>query len=46
MRSFSIDAHDGLFSGMLTVMIRDTKMLDNLMKKLKTVKGVKNVSRG
>ena len=45
MRSFSITANDGLFSGMLTVMVADTKMLDNLIKKLKTVKGVKNVSR-
>ena len=46
MRSFSIDANDGLFSGLLTVMVTDTKTLENLIKKLKTVKGVKNVSRG
>lgn len=45
IRSFSINANDGLFSGMLTVMITDTKSLENLIKKLKTVKGVKNVSR-
>ena len=45
MRSFSIDSNDGLFSGMLTVMIDNTKTLENLIKKLQTVKGVKNVSR-
>lgn len=45
MRSFSIDANDGLFSGMLTVMVGNTKILDNLIKKLKMIKGVKNVSR-
>ena len=45
IRSFSISADDGLFSGMLTIMIADAKSLDNLIKKLKTVKGVKNISR-
>ncbi len=45
IRSFSISANDGLFSGMLTIMIGDTKSLENLIKKLKTVKGVKNISR-
>ena len=45
IRSFSINADDGLFSGMLTVMVADTKSLEKLIKKLKTVKGVKNVSR-
>lgn len=46
MRSFSISANDGLFSGVLTIMIADTKELERLIKKLKTVKGVKNVMRG
>ena len=45
MRSISIDSHDGLFSGHLTVMLDDTSRLQQLIKKLKTVKGVKNVSR-
>ncbi len=45
LRSISIDSHDGLFSGTLTVMLEDTSKLENLLKKLKTVKGVKNVSR-
>lgn len=46
MRSISIDSHDGLFSGNLTVMLDDTSKLQQLIKKLKTVKGVKNVTRG
>ncbi|MGN0234683.1 MAG: RelA/SpoT family protein [Bacteroidaceae bacterium] len=45
LRSISIDSHDGLFSGTLTVMLEDTTRLESLLKKLKTVKGVKNVSR-
>ena len=45
LRSISIDSHDGLFNGSLTVMLDDTSRLQQLVKKLKTVKGVKNVSR-
>lgn len=45
LRSFSIDTRDGLFSGVLTVMVDDTLELKNLIKKLRTVKGVKAVSR-
>lgn len=45
LRSVSIDSNDGLFSGTLTVMLDDTSRLMQLIKKLKTVKGVKNVSR-
>ena len=45
MRSFSIDTNDGLFSGMLTLMISNAAALERLLKKLKTVKGVKNVTR-
>ncbi len=45
LRSISIDSHDGLFSGTLTVMLDDTSRLQQLIKKLKTVKGIKNVSR-
>jgi GTP pyrophosphokinase len=46
LRSISIDSHDGLFSGMLTVMVDDTSKLEALIKKLRTVKGVKQVNRG
>ena len=45
LRSISIDSHDGLFSGNLTVMINDIHRMENLIKKLRTVKGVKHVER-
>ena len=45
LRSISIDSNDGLFSGMLTIMVGDTSRLESLIKKLKAVKGVKQVSR-
>jgi GTP pyrophosphokinase len=45
MRSINIDSHDGLFSGNLVVNIEDTSKLDALIKKLRTVKGVKQVVR-
>jgi len=45
MRSISIDSNDGLFNGHLTVVLEDTSRLQQLIKKLKTVKGVKNVTR-
>ena len=43
LRSISIDSHDGLFSGTLTVMLDDTSRLQLLEKKLKTIRGVKQV---
>ena len=46
LRSISIDSNDGLFSGMLTVMVDDTAKLEALIKKLRTVKGVKQINRG
>ncbi|MBQ8502119.1 MAG: bifunctional (p)ppGpp synthetase/guanosine-3',5'-bis(diphosphate) 3'-pyrophosphohydrolase [Bacteroides sp.] len=45
LRSIGIDSHDGLFSGTLTIMIGDTARLEALIKKLRTVKGVKQVDR-
>ena len=45
LRSINIDSHDGLFSGNLTVMLEDTSRLEGLLKKLRTVKGVKQVER-
>ena len=45
MRSINIDSHDGLFGGVLTVLLDDTSKLEALIKKLRTVKGVKNVER-
>lgn len=45
MRSINIDSHDGLFSGNLVVQVEGTQRLDSLLKKIKTVKGVKTVTR-
>ena len=45
LRSLHIDSVDGLFQGNFTVQVRDTTTLNQLTKKLKTVKGVKNVER-
>ena len=45
LRSISIDSNDGIFQGNLSVTVNDTKVLDSLMKKLKTVKGIKQVVR-
>ncbi len=45
LRSINIDSNDGLFSGNLTIMIDDNTRLEGLMKKLRTVKGVKQVER-
>ena len=46
LRGISIhSSEDGLFSGTLTVMIDDQNQLTQLMKKLSTVKGVKNIAR-
>lgn len=45
MKSINIDSHDGLFSGNLNVLVEDTSKLESLLKKLRTVKGVKSIAR-
>lgn len=45
LRAIGIDSNDGLFSGTLTVMVGDTSRLEALIKKLRSVKGVKQVTR-
>lgn len=45
LRSISIDSNDGLFQGVLVVGVNDTSALNQLIKKIKTVKGVKDVQR-
>ena len=45
LRNISINSHDGLFSGTLTVLIEENARLQTLIKKLRTVKGVKQVNR-
>jgi len=45
LRSINIDSHDGLFSGNLTIMIDDNTRLETLLRKLRAVKGVKQIER-
>ena len=45
MRNINIDSNDGLFSGNLTVNVEDTSRLEQLIKKLRNVKGVKQIIR-
>ena len=45
LRSINIDSNDGLFQGNLVIMINDNTRLESLIKKLSTVKGVKQVMR-
>ena len=45
MRSINIDSHDSLFDGTIVVQLEDVSKLEALMKKLRTVKGVKQVLR-
>jgi len=45
LRSINVDSNDGLFSGTLTVMVTSQAMLKALIKKIKGVKGIKQVMR-
>jgi GTP pyrophosphokinase len=45
LRSINVNSVDGLFQGDITVMISDTSMMESLIKKIKGVKGVKQVMR-
>lgn len=45
LRNISIDSHDGLFHGYLVIGVESKKILDEIIKKISTVKGVKNVQR-
>lgn len=45
LRSIAIDTEGGIFHGHLTVMVNDLSSLNLLMRKIKAVKGVKNVER-
>lgn len=45
LRNISIDSNDGLFRGTLTVGVNSTTALAALIRKIKTIKGVKNVER-
>lgn len=45
LRNISIDSHDGMFQGYLVIGVSDNRQLTTLVKKIKTVKGVKDVVR-
>ena len=45
LRAINIDSRDGLFRGNLVVMIDDIAKLEALIKRLRTVKGVKQIDR-
>lgn len=45
LRNISIDSHDGIFQGYLVIGVTDNRQLTTLIKKIKTVKGVKDVVR-
>lgn len=45
LRSIAIDSNDGLFQGHLVVGVNDTVSLNNLIKKITAIKGVKDVRR-
>lgn len=45
LRNITVDSHDGMFQGILVVAVSDQRQLNTLLKKLKTVKGVKDIQR-
>lgn len=45
LRSISINSNAGLFQGNLTIMVSNTNELEVIVKKIRLIKGVKNVSR-
>jgi GTP pyrophosphokinase len=45
MRSITVDSDNGIFEGSIMVYVNDTLHLDNLIKRLKTVNGVTDVTR-
>jgi len=45
LRNISIDSHAGLFNGYLVIGVPTTEALNNIIRKIKTVKGIKDVQR-
>ena len=45
MRSISVDSNAGLFEGTITLVVRQASQLEPLFKKLRTIKGVKQIFR-
>jgi len=45
IRNINVDSSDGLFSGNIVISVEDTTRLEKLIKKLNTIKGIKQVRR-
>ncbi|MCM1152550.1 MAG: TGS domain-containing protein [Muribaculum sp.] len=45
LRNISIDTNDGIFQGYITVGIKDSRQLSDILRKIQTVKGVKSAQR-
>ena len=45
LRNITVDSNDGMFQGILVVAVSEAKKLNGLVKKLSTVKGVKDIQR-
>ena len=45
LRNIAIDSHDGIFHGTLVIGVTDNELLASLLRKIQTVKGVKEVTR-
>ncbi|WP_234409067.1 ACT domain-containing protein [Marinilabilia salmonicolor] len=45
MRSINVNSHDGVFEGTLSVFVNNKQLLNTLMKKIKNIRGVFDVSR-
>lgn len=45
LRNLSVNSNDGLFQGFLTLGVSDQQALSAVIKKIKTVKGVKDITR-
>lgn len=45
MRSITVDTEDGIFNGTIMIYVNDTQHLDNLIKVIKEVKGITDVTR-
>ena len=45
IRSITVDSDNGIFEGQIMVYVNDTDHLENLIRKLKTVKGITGVNR-
>jgi GTP pyrophosphokinase len=45
IRTFNMASHDGIFEGAADLYVHDTRDVENLIRQLKTVKGVESVKR-